>query len=182
MTDDRKTRVISNPIAQDDADRRTRIISQPAEQESQVAPTRHEPADEPRTRVFTGPQDDHEDAPVDQTFEPTVGWLVVVKGPGRGHSRQIHYGMNSLGRGPSERISLNFGDSAISREAHAYIVYDDKQKEFYIQHAGKSNLVRVNDSPVMAPKELTRGDLIELGSTTLMFVPLCGDDFNWDEA
>ncbi len=114
-------------------------------------------------------------------YELVVGWLVVVDGPGRGSTCEIFYGMNSIGRGPEERIPLDFGDDAISREAHAYVVFDEKQQDFYLQHGGKSNLVRLNDKPVLSPQELKRGDMIEIGQTRLMFVPLCGDDFGWEE-
>ncbi|MEL6751155.1 MAG: FHA domain-containing protein, partial [Pseudomonadota bacterium] len=114
-------------------------------------------------------------------FEPVVAWVVVTSGPGRGNSRAMRYGMNSVGRDSSERVALDFGDEAISREAHAYLVYDDQQQDYYIQHGGKSNLVRVNSKPVLAPVELVHGDRIEIGNTELMFVPLCSDTFNWNE-
>ena len=31
--------------------------------------------------------------------DPPVGWLVVVKGPGRGRALALGYGMNTIGRG-----------------------------------------------------------------------------------
>ncbi len=42
--------------------------------------------------------------------EPVAGWVVVVKGPGRGGFRPVFVGMNSVGRDPSQRVGLNFGD------------------------------------------------------------------------
>ena len=42
--------------------------------------------------------------------EPVAGWVVVVKGPGRGAFRPVYVGMNSVGRDPSQRVSLSFGD------------------------------------------------------------------------
>ena len=140
--------------------------------------------DNPATRIISSnpqPSGSGGDANTEEFFELAAGWLVIVDGPGRGCTREIYYGMNSIGRGPNERIALDFGDTAISREAHAYIIFDEKQPDFYIQHGGKSNLVRLNDAPVLAPQELKRGDLIEIGGTKLMFVPLCGDDFKWDD-
>ena len=71
-------------------------------------------------------------------------------------------------------------DTAISREGHAFIVFDEKQSDFFVQHGGKSNLVRLNGSPVIAPQPLSRGDVLEIGSTKLMFVPLCDEAFNWE--
>jgi hypothetical protein len=111
--------------------------------------------------------------------DPVAGWVVVVKGPGRGGFRPVFVGMNSVGRDPGQRVCLSFGDDSISREAHAYITYDEEQRRFYIQHGGKSNLVRLGKQPVLVPTELKPNDLIRLGKTTLRFVRCCGPDFSW---
>lgn len=113
--------------------------------------------------------------------EPVAGWVVVVKGPGRGGSRAVFVGMNSVGRDADQRVSLSFGDESISREEHAFITYDDEQRRFYLQHGGKSNLVRLGDQPVLMPTELKANDLIRIGKTTLRFVPCCGPDFSWSD-
>lgn len=119
----------------------------------------------------------------DTEMDPVAGWLVVVKGPGRGSFAPIYVGMNSLGRDQSQRVCLDFGDDSISREEHAYITYDDETRCFYLQHGGKSNLVRLGSEPVLTPAELKPNDLIRIGRTTLLFVPCCGPDFSWtDEA
>lgn len=118
----------------------------------------------------------------DQTqIDPVAGWVVVVKGPGRGAFRAVFVGMNSVGRDASQRVPLGFGDEAISREEHAFITYDEEQRRFYIQHGGKANLVRLGKQPVLVPVELKANDLIRLGRTTLRFVPCCGPDFSWGD-
>jgi hypothetical protein len=115
--------------------------------------------------------------------DPVAGWVVVVKGPGRGNYCPVFVGMNSVGRDANQRVSLSFGDDSISREEHAYITYDEEQRCFYLQHGGKSNLVRLGAHPVLSPTELKPNDLIRIGRTTLLFVPFCGADFSWtDEA
>lgn len=113
--------------------------------------------------------------------EPVAGWLVVVKGPGRGGFRPVFVGMNAVGRDPSQRVSLSFGDEAISREEHAFITYDEETRCFYLQHGGKSNLVRLGSDPVLTPTELKPNDLIRIGKTTLLFIPCCGPDFSWTD-
>ena len=113
--------------------------------------------------------------------DPVAGWVVVVEGQGRGGFRPIFVGMNSVGRDPSQRISLSFGDESISREEHAFITYDEEQRCFYLQHGGKSNLVRLGAGPVLTPTELKQHDLIRIGKTTLMFVACCGPDFSWND-
>jgi len=113
--------------------------------------------------------------------EPVAGWIVVVKGPGRGGFRPVFVGMNSVGRAPSQRVCLDFGDESISREEHAFITYDDEQRTFYLQHGGKSNLVRLAGKPVLQPTELKPGDLFRIGNTTFRFFACCGPDFNWSD-
>lgn len=113
--------------------------------------------------------------------DPVAGWVVVVKGPGRGKFAAVYVGMNSVGRDTSQRVSLAFGDDSISREEHAFITYDEEQRCFYLQHGGKSNLVRLGSRPVLSPTELKPYDLIRIGRTTLLFVACCGPDFSWTD-
>lgn len=112
-------------------------------------------------------------------FNPPVGWLVVVDGPGRGQVLDIRYGQNTIGRGKDQHICLNFGDTQISRETHAYVLYDEVERMFFLRDAGQKNLVRLNKKPVMTPSELNSHDLIQIGQTTCLFVPLCNDVFDW---
>jgi FHA domain-containing protein len=112
-------------------------------------------------------------------FDPVVGWLVVTSGPGRGQFRPVFYGQNSIGRGPDQRISIDFGDQRISREAHAFIIYDEVQRMFFIRDNGKSNLVRHKGNLVMMPTEIFDRDEITIGDTSLMFVALCNSSFDW---
>ena len=108
-----------------------------------------------------------------------VGWVVVVKGPGRGESFTLQTGMAQIGRGDDQAIQLDFGDNAISRSNHAAIVYDPESHQVFLGHGGKSNIVRLNDKPVISNEVLKNGDLIRLGETTLRFVALCDAEFNW---
>ncbi|MEM9637279.1 MAG: FHA domain-containing protein, partial [Pseudomonadota bacterium] len=109
-----------------------------------------------------------------------VGWLVVVEGPGIGHSFSIFTGASMIGRGEDQVIKLDFGDNSISRQNHAAIAYDEEQNKFYLGHGGKSNIIRRNARPVLSTEELHHADLIRIGETTLRFVALCGSDFKWD--
>jgi hypothetical protein len=113
--------------------------------------------------------------------DPVAGWVVVVRGLGRGDFRPIYAGMNSVGRDPSQRISLNFGDESISREEHAFITYDEEQRCFYLQHGGKPNIIRLGSTPVLTPMQIQPYDLIRIGRTTLRFIPCCGPSFSWSD-
>jgi hypothetical protein len=114
-------------------------------------------------------------------FDPVVGWLVVVEGPGRGKAVNIHAGMNSLGRNANQRISVNFGDASISGEAAAFITFEPKRCTFHINHGGKANIVYLNEEAVLTPMPLVAGNIVTIGETKLRFVPLCGADFNWED-
>ena len=65
---------------------------------------------------------------------------------------------------------MSFGDESISREEHAFITYDEEQRCFYLQHGGKSNLVRLGTEPVLTPTELKPNDSFASARHTLLFV------------
>lgn len=116
-----------------------------------------------------------------QEIAQVVGWLVVINGPGKGASREIGHGNNPIGRSPEATISLNFGDTAISREKHCILTYDPKSRNFFISPGDSRNLVYHNEGPVLAPTLMSSGDKIGLGETLLSFMPFCGEDFDWDD-
>lgn len=116
-----------------------------------------------------------------KTAKFPVGWVVVVEGPGRGESFSLGQGMSQIGRGEDQAIQLDFGDNAISRTNHAAIVYDAENHSFLLGHGGKSNIVRLNDTPVISNVAVKDGDLIRIGETTLRFTPLCSEAFNWND-
>lgn len=142
------------------------------------------PAGESKTQILGGSSKKKPPTPEPDTSDPVVGWIVVTQGYGKGKSLQLGYGMNSIGRGQNTRICLDFGDEAISRSApHAIITYDPRGRKFYLQHGDGKNLTYLNNEPVLVPTQLTGGEQISLGQTILRFVPLCGEDFDWqDEA
>jgi hypothetical protein len=108
-----------------------------------------------------------------------AGWIVVVAGPGRGASFTLHNGVSQIGRGEDQGVRLDFGDTSISRNNHAAVAYDDEQGKFFLGHGGKSNLVRLNGRPVLSTEEMSNGDQIRIGETTLKFIALCGEEFTW---
>lgn len=114
--------------------------------------------------------------------DPVVGWLVIVGGPGLGAYRPIYEGNNTLGRAATQRIPLDFGDEAISSEEQAYIRYDGGERGFlFVPNLAKTNVVAVNDKRPTSAVQLQAMDLITVGRTQLVFVPLCGPDFDWGD-
>ncbi|MBY5918459.1 FHA domain-containing protein [Rhizobium leguminosarum] len=145
----------------------TRRISGPRRLETFVEPQAHS-----RLQSFSS-------QPAREPVELPVGFVVIVSGPGRGSHFPIYNGMNSLGRDASNTIVIDFGDDKISRESHCFLTFDDEDGAFWIQHGGKSNLVRLNDKPVMEPVAMTDGDYIRVGASKFRFVALCNASFNW---
>jgi hypothetical protein len=118
----------------------------------------------------------------DVRSDPVVGWLVILDGPGKGNFRPIFSGSNTIGRSLNQRIPIDFGDDAISSEKQAFLVYDGRKRQFQlVPNLERPNLVHLNDSALLANGELKPHDKITMGQTTLLFVPLCGPEFDWAE-
>lgn len=115
-------------------------------------------------------------------LDPVVGWLVVLAGPGRGNARRLGYGQNSLGRDRGERVSLDFGDASISRSKHAFVLYEPRKRLYFLRPGEGANLTYLNGELLTDSKPLTASDTIEVGATKLKFVPLCGPEFDWEDA
>lgn len=160
------------------AGRHVEIDAPPTTRVVRAAPS--QPADEPaRTRLVRGRQ-----KPERSTFEqdPVVGWLVVVGGPGLGAFRPVFEGNNTLGRSPTQRIPIDFGDDSISSEEQAYIRYDSTDRSFlFVPNLAKTNVVSINDKRPAGAVELSQMDVITVGRTQLVFVPFCGPEFDWSE-
>ncbi|MEO0830357.1 MAG: FHA domain-containing protein, partial [Pseudomonadota bacterium] len=108
-----------------------------------------------------------------------VGWLVVIAGPGRGTQFSLHSGLAQIGRDDDQAVQLDFGDAAISRSNHASVAFDPETNAFLLGHGGKSNIVRLNGTPLLSTESLVSGDLIRVGETMLRFVAMCDEEFNW---
>ena len=112
-------------------------------------------------------------------IKPVVGWLVCIEGKNKGCDYRICAEDNSIGRIPSMNIAI-VDDETVSRENHATIFYEAQENAFYFaQGRGASSMVRVNGKPTLSTIQLAAYDQIEIGETKLVFVPLCGEDFDW---
>ena len=136
------------------------------------------PSDPGHTRIISPYANVPTEGP--KAAEPVVGWLVILDGPGKGNHRAIYTGSNTIGRNSSQRIAIDFGDDTISGEQQAFLVYDSKKRQFQlVPNLGRPNLVHLNESALLANTELKPRDKIMMGRTTMLFVPLCGPEFDW---
>ena len=193
MSNDDKTRIV-RPIEQ---------LQRPAEpKEGDDDPTRKidrealaafpaKPADEGKTRLFRPSPNKSADgtfnAPAakpevpDASDDPVVGWLIVVKGPGRGNAVRLGYGWNTVGRDASQRVALDFGDALISRLNHTKILYDPRARKFTVTLGEGTNPTYVRGEALLGPTEIKSNDRLQVGDTELLFLALCGPDFDWQD-
>ena len=114
------------------------------------------------------------------TFDPVVGWLVCIDGATKGNDYRIHSQNNYIGRSARMDISIP-GDPHISAENSAIIAYDNEDRTFYFGPGSGRNIVRVNGKPALSVEKIEAYDVLTIGTTKLLFVPLCGDRFDWNE-
>lgn len=112
-------------------------------------------------------------------IDPVVGWLVAVEGPERGRDFRITAERNFIGRSEKMDISIT-GDNSISRDNHAVVSFNPKNRAFRLFPGDSKGLVYLNEDEVVTPVELKSHDIIEIGQTRLMFVPFCNEDFFWE--
>ncbi|MGF1527150.1 MAG: FHA domain-containing protein, partial [Candidatus Competibacterales bacterium] len=110
-----------------------------------------------------------------------AGWLAVVEGPGRGAVLGLSSGPNTIGRDFESRVRIDFGDHDIALQDHALILYDPQQRSFRLTRGEGKRPVTVDDVPLTRAIPLRGGEFITLGRTTLRFIPLCDDRFDWAE-
>ena len=113
-------------------------------------------------------------------IDPVVGWLISLEGKEKGRDYRIHTDNNYIGRGENMDICIR-GDDTISRENHATVSYDSRDKIFYFTPGDGRSIVRLNDKGLFATSELKAYDILEIGKTKLIFLPLCGDRFEWEK-
>ncbi len=122
----------------------------------------------------------------DPERDPVVGWLVAIQGPAQGRDFRIRWGNNRIGSDPSLEIFVS-QDPEIHHRPHAFIVYSPVTNTYHLRPGDERGLVHVRDPRmheekwelVQAPIQLTPYEIIRLGGSQFMFVPLCGDDFEW---
>ena len=113
--------------------------------------------------------------------EPVVGWMVCIKGAYRGESFKLKSGRNFIGRAANMDIVLG-ADQSVSRLRHAAVVYDPKSRAFIVAAGDARELCYLNGEVVVTSQKLKAYDVLTLGNTELMLIPLCGEKFSWDDA
>ena len=72
-------------------------------------------------------------------------------------------------------------DQSVSRLHHAAVVYDPKSRAFIVAAGDARELCYLNGDVVVTSQRLQAYDVLTLGNTELMLIPLCGEKFSWDD-
>lgn len=107
-----------------------------------------------------------------------VGWLVGLSSSIRGESFPIRSGRNVLGR--DRKSDIVVPDDQASAH-HADLVFRPEERRFILMDHNSTNGTFVNEAEIEPRRDLTRNDIVRIGSHRFLFFPLCGDGFNWDE-
>ncbi|MCM1161136.1 MAG: FHA domain-containing protein [Roseburia sp.] len=115
-----------------------------------------------------------------ENVDPVTGWLVCIEGAQYGKDYKVRAGKNFIGRADNMHIQI-LGDNTISRINHAAIIYDSKNRSTYLLPGDSSGLAYHNGEAVYTPVELSAFSVIEIGQCKFIFIPLCGEHFEWNE-
>ena len=113
-------------------------------------------------------------------YEPVVGWLVCVEGPEVGKDYRLFGRINSIGRAEDNDVVLAQAHT-VSQKNHVRLAYDAKHNNFQLIPGEGTNVTYLNDEPLYVPQKLNAYDVLEMGATKLIFVPLCSERFRWPE-
>lgn len=113
-------------------------------------------------------------------YEPVVGWLVCVEGPEVGKDYRLFGRINSIGRAEGNDVVLA-QEHTVSQKNHVRLAYDAKHNNFQLIPGEGTNVTYLNDEPLYVPQKLNAYDVLEMGDTKLMFIPLCNERFHWPE-
>lgn len=105
-------------------------------------------------------------------------WLVCTEGINKGRSYAIHPGKNFLGSGDDMDIQI-LGDDKVDRYRHAILAFDNKTQKTTLLPGESVGLVYLENAAVYSPQVLQTSAKIEIGESKLMFIPFCGDKFEW---
>lgn len=151
-------------------------MASPADEEPSVTL----PADEPAPGPGIKSADENVTVAFDEIsgVRPVVGWLVCTAGPEKGRDFRLHANRNKVGRSPDMDVCIG-KDERVSRVNHFSVIYDARHDKYFASMGDGQEIVYHNDMPLSpAATLLNGGDTLELGDTTLVFVPF---NHKWEE-
>lgn len=113
-----------------------------------------------------------------RSYVPVCGWIVGISGPEYGHSYELYLIDNSIGSGDDNIISIK-NDSYLCANSHAIISFDSANQVFYLDYNRSEGKILVNNYSISESVYLKYMDVLQIGSSSYMLVPLCKDGFTW---
>ncbi|MBO4927536.1 MAG: FHA domain-containing protein [Clostridiales bacterium] len=117
----------------------------------------------------------------DMDYLPRVharAFLVCVDGPMTGASFVFQENKAIIGRQKNYEIAL-FRDNSVSRSPHAIITYNKDTLRYVIAQGDSEKRVSVNGTFINAEQEIKLYDIIGIGQTRILFIPVCSEKFAW---
>ena len=117
----------------------------------------------------------------DMDYLPRVharAFVVCVDGPMTGASFVFQENRAVVGRQKNYEIAL-FRDNSVSRSPHAIISYDKDSLRYTVAQGDPEKKVSVNGTFINAEQELKLYDIIGIGQTRMLFIPVCSEKFAW---
>jgi len=114
-------------------------------------------------------------------ISPITGWIVCTEGLSKGKDYRIMANKNNyLGSTAGMDIQIS-GDHGSAKRNHAVFVYDPQNRSTLLLPGDARGLVYLNDEVVYTPMELSPYDVVSIEKSKFLFIPLCGEHFEWDE-
>ena len=72
-------------------------------------------------------------------------------------------------------------DHSVSRSRHAVVIYEPGSRTFLADAGEARELCCLNGEALLSQRRMKAYDTLDLGNTSLMLVPCCGEKFSWEE-
>ena len=118
-----------------------------------------------------------------QTAKPAktkpVAFLVCIAGNNLGDSYSVADGRNYIASGADADVRLD-KDTSVSAECHAVVTYNSSNNKFTLSAGTGRGITYLNGEQIDVSSDLNADDRIKVGSSELLFIPVCTDKFKWD--
>ena len=108
-----------------------------------------------------------------------AAFLVCVSGANCGDFFTVAFGRNYIASGTDADVKLD-KDPSVSAECHAVITYNPSNNQFTLSAGTGRGITYLNGNQVDVSAEIKANDKIKVGSSELLFIPVCSDVFKWD--
>lgn len=108
-----------------------------------------------------------------------VAFMVCVAGNNLGDSYTVSEGRNYIAGGADADIRLD-KDPEVSAECHAVVTYNPSTNKFTLSAGTGRGITYLNGDQIDVSSDLNADDRIKVGSSELLFIPVCTDKFKWE--